>query len=279
MKSKAFAKINLGLKIIGKRSDGFHDIETVFAKIGLHDDLEFRLRKDSKILVKVMGAQIPSRKNLVWRAAYSLQKFLPKKIGVEIKLKKRIPLGGGLAGGSSDCAATLRALSKLWGLKLPREKLEKIGSGLGSDVAFFLRGGVQRGRGRGEILENMKLPKNFPREVLVVVPEFGVSTSEAFAKLSISRKQALKPIFKDPVNLPDIWEVNDLENDFEKVIFEEFPILAEIKKKLLKGGAKFASLSGSGSAVFGLFSSREKLKKTEQDFSGFGETFISRIRE
>lgn len=184
---KAFAKINLGLRVLGKRADGFHDLDTVFARIGLADDLEFKLRKDGKIVVKVEGEKISQKDNLVFRAACLLRKHSSQ--GVEITLKKRIPIGAGLGGGSSDAAATLKVLNKLWKLKLPRKELEKLALSLGSDVPFFLHPGVQRGRGRGEMLENAKLSTAFPKNVLLIVPNFKISTKWAFSKIPNSKLQ------------------------------------------------------------------------------------------
>jgi 4-diphosphocytidyl-2-C-methyl-D-erythritol kinase len=276
MKVRAFAKINLGLKILGKRADGFHEIETIFARIGLHDDLEFKLRRDSKIIVKVVGADIPSKKNLVWKAANSLQKFYERKVGVDILLKKRIPIGAGLGGGSSDAAMTLKSLNKLWQLKLRKAKLKSLAASLGSDVPFFLEAGIQRGWGRGELLENAELAKNFPKNVLVVMPGFGVSTKEAFSKFSIfsAAADSNKSQF---LNSKKISNSKNLVNDFERILFKQYPQFKEIKKALLKSGASLASLSGSGSAVFGLFTKRPD-SKLIQNFEKFGQVFAAKIR-
>ncbi len=272
MKVKAFAKINLGLQILGKREDGFHEIDTIFAKIGLHDSLEFTPRNDSKIILVTEGARIPTQKNLVFRAAWLLQKFSPQKVGVNIFLKKRISIGAGLGGGSSDAAVTLKALNKLWGLKLSREKLQNLAASLGSDVPFFLKTGIQWGRGRGEILEKIKLPKNFPQEVLVVVPKIGISTRWAFESWQVhSRKRIKHKIYR-------IQNLN-LVNDFEKIVFREFPQLKKIKNNLLKSGAEFASLSGSGSAVFGLFGKREEAQQAARELEKFGKVFTTKTRE
>ena len=190
MTVRAFAKINLGLRVVAKRADGFHEIDTIFARIGLADELEFRARGDSKILVATENAEIPTRENLVFRAAWLLQKFVPGSPGVEISLRKKIPVGAGLGGGSADAAAVLRNLPRIWGARIPREKLRKIAAELGSDVPFFLEKSPCRARGRGEILEKIALPKNFPREILVVVPPVKIATADAFAKIKISKKSA-----------------------------------------------------------------------------------------
>ncbi|MFH0834687.1 MAG: 4-(cytidine 5'-diphospho)-2-C-methyl-D-erythritol kinase, partial [Patescibacteria group bacterium] len=207
MKVRAFAKINLGLRILAKRADGFHEIETIFARIGLADELELRAREDSKIIVTTENAEIPTRENLVFRAAWLLQKFVPGSPGVEISLRKKIPLGAGLGGGSADAAAVLRNLPRIWGAKIPREKLKKIAAELGSDVPFFLEKTACRARGRGEILEPIVLPKKFPREIIVVVPPVAIATAWAYGKIKIPpfRLGGTTPFAKGGL-LPPLWK-------------------------------------------------------------------------
>ncbi|MFH1546705.1 MAG: 4-(cytidine 5'-diphospho)-2-C-methyl-D-erythritol kinase [Patescibacteria group bacterium] len=303
MQSKAFAKINLGLKILRKRDDGFHEIDTVFARIGLHDSLEFTLRNDSKIILVTEGARIPTQKNLVFRAAWLLQKSCPrlrsgitaKNIGVNIFLKKRIPLGAGLGGGSSDAAATLKTLNKMWGLKLPREKLQNLAASLGSDIPFFLETEIQRGRGRGELLENAELAKNFPKNVVVVVPPISISTSWAFSKIpnskfpsfalraTVGEQNSNKFQISNSKKMKKNCKLQtancELSNDFERIVFREFPEIQKIKNRLLREGAELASLSGSGSAVFGLFQKREDAQQAARKFEEFGKVVISKIHE
>jgi 4-diphosphocytidyl-2-C-methyl-D-erythritol kinase len=278
---KSFAKINLGLRILRKREDNYHDLDTIFAQIDLHDDMEFKLREDEKIVIKVIGAKIPQKENLVWQTATCLQKFCNKKFGVDITLKKRIPMGAGLGGGSSNAATTLRALNKLWNLKLSQQKLEELALSLGSDVPFFLHGNVMRGTGRGEILENIALLKNFPKQVILAVPNFSISTKKAFELYSSSSQtNSSTPCLKEKIKLtqfkcniittPSIssfqFPISNsyLKNDFEKIIFREYPELTQLKTELFNSGAKFASLSGSGSAVFGLFDEEHQIAMTNK---------------
>jgi len=261
MKVHAFAKINLGLKIVGKQKSGFHEIETIFAKIELFDELEFRLRKDSKIFVRTENAKIPTEQNLVFRAACLLQKLAAKSAGVEIFLRKRIPLGGGLGGGSSDAATTLQALNKIWQLKLRKKELQKIGADLGSDIPFFFEKKVCQGRGRGELLQEISLPKKFPREILLIVPKITISTTWAYSHVQTFKKARSK-----------------FENDFENIIFRKFPDLKKIKTQLEKSGAKLAILSGSGSVIFGLFKNKPN-RDLIQQFEKFGQVFVSKIRD
>ena len=162
---------------------------------------------------------------------------------------------------------TLKVLNKLWRLKLPREKLEEIATSLGSDIPFFLQSGIQRGRGRGEILEKIMLLKNFPREVLVVIPEFRVSTEEAFKSWQIHSGKSRQ------------YTAYSIQNDLEVVAFKQFPELKKIKTELKKAGAEFASLSGSGSAVFGLFGKCEEVEGAAKKLERYGKIFITKVRE
>ncbi len=262
MRVKAPAKLNLGLKILGKLPDGFHELDTVFARISLCDELELVLRNDGKIKVEVIGEKISLRENLVYKAAMLLKKFTSKQNGISITLMKKIPSGAGLGGGSSDSAATLKALNRLWGLKLKRIELEKLALELGSDVPFFLRSGIQRGQGRGELLTRYELPKSFPRHVVLIVPKVRVSTAWAYGQLSITNFQfsIVKRSFS-------------LSNDFEEVVFQKYPELKQLKKQLKRSGAKYTSLSGSGSAVFGLFQDQPQVEQLEE----LGEVVVCRL--
>ena len=223
MRVESYAKINWSLHIIGKRADGFHDIETIFQTISLHDTLTFE-RADRFTLTCDDPAIPVDETNLVARAAHAL--------GVEkvaIHIEKRIPAGGGLGGGSSNAAATLVALSKMFAIKVP---LEKIALDLGSDVPFFLVGGRAHATGRGEIIT--PLEDLAPEPLLLVLPEERVMTTEAFR----------------------MWNgTHDPVNDFEPPVFAKLPRLREYKQRLLDVGASWAAMSGSGSTIVGRFES------------------------
>jgi 4-diphosphocytidyl-2-C-methyl-D-erythritol kinase len=272
---KAFAKINLGLKIYEKYPDGFHELTTIFAKIGIFDSIELRPRNDNKICVKTLCAEIPEKENLVFRAAWLLQKFCARPLGVEIILTKKIPISSGLGGGSANAAAVLRGLKKLWQIKIPILKLARIGSALGADVPQFLFPGILQARGRGDIFRPIKLPQNFPREVLLVCPPIKIPTVLAFKKFD-----QLKIKKKTSINFPDQKKIfhQELVNDFEKVFFRDFPELRKIKNALKRSGSELVSLSGSGSAIFGLFSSREVAERMRKKFEKCGKVFLTRIR-
>ena len=227
---KSFAKINWSLRILGKRSDGFHDLETLFQTISLHDELTFR--EGEGVTLTCDDPSIPTDDtNLVIRAA--------KAVGVKhvaIELRKRIPAGGGLGGGSSNAATTLRALG--------RGNLHEIASSLGSDVPFFLVGGTAYATGRGEVLTPIAPMDGIP--LLLVLPEEKVVTREAFARITH---------YSEPLGIEAYRDFSAFTNDFEEPVFAMLPRLRTLKERLYASGAKWAQMSGSGSALFGVFES------------------------
>ncbi|MFH1375350.1 MAG: 4-(cytidine 5'-diphospho)-2-C-methyl-D-erythritol kinase [Patescibacteria group bacterium] len=263
MKVKAFAKINLGLRVLAKRKDGYHNIDTLFAEVELADELTIKVRKDGEI--HVSGIDVPDQQNSVFQAAWLLQKFAEKKLGADIIIEKKIPIEAGLGGGSSDAAATLKVLNKLWKLKLAEKRLEHLAVKLGADTPFFIRGGTQRGRGIGDRLSEYKLPKTIPREVVIIVPGIPVATKWAY----------------EHIELPQKWvefEPGDLTNDFEKLLFPQLPLLKKIKAALKRAGAAKAALSGSGSALYGLFKSKKAAKEAAEKLGKYGEIFVTKIK-
>lgn len=232
----AHAKINWSLRITGKRSDGFHDLETIFQTISLHDDLTFH--EAGHLSLTCDDPSIPvDDSNLVIRAARALD--APP---VAITLKKRIPAGGGLGGGSSDAATTLVALDAMFGLQ--RRDLPEIALSLGSDVPFFLAGGTAYATGRGEILQ--QLPSRAGVALLLLLPAERVMTKEAFARVGRH----------SPALGPDAYRgYGDFTNDFEEPVFAMLPQLAALKARLLEAGAAWASMTGSGSTIVGAFES------------------------
>lgn len=263
----AFAKINWSLRVIGKRADSYHEIDTVLQTISLHDTLTFQLTDNPQILLSCDDRSIAADKpNLVWRAAEALQQHSRVTHGVKIRLDKRIPAQAGLGGGSSDAAVTLLALAHLWKLEIAKDDLLELAAELGSDVAFFLSGGTARGSGRGNTLT--ALPDAPDAYFLVLKPNAGVSTSKAYralnfaalttsdAKIILSSSRAVD--FSDNVN-PDT-----LHNDFEAVAFRLEPEIERTKVALAKAGAKATLLAGSGSAVFGVFDNKDAQERAIQ---------------
>ena len=268
VRTPAFAKINLGVRVLGRRPDGYHELRTVYQTIGLHDRLTVELhRRGSKIEVQSDNSLLPSGPdNLVYRAAEIFLREKRIRAGVRIYLEKKIPVGRGLGGGSSDAAVTLLALGKLTSQRLAPATWLQMAAELGSDVGFFLLGGRALGIGRGE--EVFPLPDLPPTACVVVSPDLSIPTEEAYRWLGLRlTSRASVPIIMgfcagcwNPPSLAG-WNSDDVPNDFEPVVFARYPQLATIKRQLLRQGAQVAALTGSGSALYALFASREKAQK------------------
>jgi len=279
----AFAKVNLRLEILGKRPDGYHELRTVFQTVSLHDDLRLRASHKRGILLVIRGnealAREPLEKNLVYRAVKALQLELKIHSGVAIELRKNIPAGRGLGGGSSDAAAALLGYLRLVNRKLPLSRLAEIAAGLGADVPFFLFGGRALGIRCGD--EVYPLPDRPRRTVLIVSPSnIHVPTADAYRWL---RAQPLFPKrLTKPALTPKLWKFcalcwstqeGGLLNDFESPVFQRHRPLASIKRVLLRQGAADASLAGSGSAVFGVFPSPAMARRAALRFPN-EQTFV-----
>ncbi len=256
------AKINLSLRVLGKRPDGYHELRTVFQAIELHDTLE--ARPDDRLRLEVEGASGLSAgpDNLVVRAAEELRGSFGVRAGASMRLFKRIPVGGGLGGGSSDAAAALLVLERLWEVHPTAEERLAIARRLGADVAFFLHGGRALGTGRGDHLSAIETDEQLA--VIVGVPPFGLATAEVFAGWSAR----LTPRGKD-VSVPRLSEtcgngignVTMSGNDLEAIAFSDWPVLRRFRDELRDNGAERALLSGSGSSVFGVFDTRDRLDR------------------
>ena len=276
----AFAKINLRLDILGKRADGYHELRTIFQTLSLHDDIRLHPSKRPGISLTIQGnaslASEPVQKNLVYRSVEAIKHKLKIAGGVEIRLRKRIPSGGGLGGGSSDAVAAMLGYLQLTKKKLPTAQLMEIAAALGADVPFFLFGGRALGVNRGdEVYPLQDVPK---MHLLVVVPqEIRVPTPDAFhwvnAKPLGLTKPAIDPKLFQFCALSWSAQGNGLSNDFEGPVFRRHPRLAQIKRVLLQKGATEASLAGSGSAVFGIFPSPAMARRAAVGFP-HDQTFV-----
>ena len=239
----AYAKINLSLRVLGVRPDGYHDLRTIFQSIALHDTLTVRARRGPFALECDDPACPADETNLVWRAAEQVWAASGRRgtlRDVEIRLAKRIPLKSGLGGGSSDAAAALRALGSLWRVK--HAPLREMAARLGADVPYFLEGGTVLGLDRGDLL--YPLVDHSAAWVTLVVPSFGVSTADAYRW------------WDETGGSTRTTRPTDLQNDLQGPVAAHHPEIARIVSSLQKAGAFHAAMSGSGSAVFGLFSRR-----------------------
>jgi 4-diphosphocytidyl-2-C-methyl-D-erythritol kinase len=280
----AFAKINLRLDILGQRPDSYHELRTIFQTISLQDELRLRESKASGISLNIHGnaslSSEPVRNNLVYKAVEVLRRELGVRSGVEMFLRKKIPAGRGLGGGSSDAAAALRGYLQLTRRAISVPRLMQIAASLGADVPFFLFGGRALGIGRGD--EIYPLPDIPKLTLLVVSPaDILVPTPDAYRWLKA-------PALTKTRSASKLWEFcslcwsspasagtqkSGLSNDFERPVFQRHPRLAQIKRALLQRGATEASLAGSGSAVFGVFPSPALARRAAVGFQD-EQTFV-----
>ncbi len=253
------AKINLGLHIIEKRTDGFHNIETVFYPIRLKDALEFVENKtDEKTILQLSGIEVDSEinNNLILKAYRLLAVDFPLP-PLSVYLRKNIPLGAGLGGGSADAAFMLMMINQNFKLNLSENELCAYAARLGSDCTFFIENKPAFASGRGEILEEVNISlKGY--HLVLVKPNVHVSTADAYlgCKPQIPAF-SLKEIIRQPI---EMWHKN-MKNDFEETVFRTHPIIGEIKTELYRCGALYAAMSGSGASVFGIFQNKTALKK------------------
>jgi 4-diphosphocytidyl-2-C-methyl-D-erythritol kinase len=263
----AFAKINLNLRVLGKRADGYHDLNTIFQTVSLHDTIEVSLIDGPHTVLSCNDRSLPvNESNLVIRAAKALQDRFGAERGARIRLRKRIPAQAGLGGGSADAAITLLALAKLRKLNCSRNELITIGSQLGADVSFFFHGGTARAAGIGEQIESLNDIEQ--KWLLIVKPNANISTADAYRALDEGSLTSLisETILSSSQATADSDKIDlaNLINDFEAVVFDLEPEIRRAKSALLKAGADAALLAGSGSAVFGIFESEDAQRRAIQ---------------
>ena len=272
----AFAKINLDLRILGSRPDGYHDLRTTFQSLALSDRVTVTRRK-GPFVITCDAPDIPTdRRNLVWKATSLLNRVGARKRteprDLAIHLHKRIPAEAGLGGGSADAAVTMIALTRLWDLEIDPTTLSRIGARLGADVPFFFVGGTALGLGRGDdIYPLADLPTV---HVVVLRPIFGVSTIDAYSWFDQEKRRPRRDPAQRPV--PPGWPAwaSTLRNDLEGPVTRHHPSIARIRQSLLDAGARVAAMSGSGSAVFGLFERADAARRTAHDLARPGWTAV-----
>ncbi len=270
---RAYAKINLDLRVVGMRPDGFHELRTVFQAISLHDTIDC-IPREGPFAIECTTAGVPlDRANLVWRAAEALWRSLRRSGPVRdvlVRLQKRIPLQAGLGGGSADAAAALLALARVWRIPVRPSQLTDVGATLGADVPFFLSGGTALGLGRGdEVYPLADLPRHW---IVLLVPGFGVSTIDAYTWYDAERDLGHGAATREPQHVPGPWPSRAAEmiNDLEAPIARHHPEIDQMKTALRRAGALAAAMTGSGSAVFGLFQQQRDAKAAVTRLSGAG---------
>jgi 4-diphosphocytidyl-2-C-methyl-D-erythritol kinase len=276
MLRKAHAKINIGLQIVRKREDGYHDIDSLFHRIALHDTLSFR-RTEHGITLRCSDPSLPTdESNLCIAAAKSLFESCAFDGGIAIDLEKTIPYGAGLGGGSSDAAETLLGLNALLDLGCDHETLADIARSLGADIPYFLEQGTAYAKGIGDRLTYFEL--QLPYWIVLVVPQIHVSTPWAYSQIRFNPALPIIDLQKTVQSAdasPLVW-VNKIRNDFEAVVFNSHEEVMRIKEVLYQTGADFALMSGSGSSVYGMFSDAAYAQESAEFF---GKTYFTHISE
>lgn len=269
---RSFAKINLALELKGLRADGYHEIQTIYQAINLCDTIQLEEQPQGAEIVTNCRELPTDSRNLVYRACLRLQESFNIERGVKIKIDKKIPLGAGLGGGSSNAAVTLIGLTHLWSLSLDRIHLYDIARELGADVPYFLMGGSCLGMGRGDELYPLA---DFPRWwVVLVVSPFSLSTSEVYqrANLVLTKEKNNSSMRGFFLMESDVERI--MVNDLEEVVFADYPSLRRLKEELKELGAKGSLMSGSGPTIYGLFKMYKEAKKAQKSLNAMGYRVI-----
>lgn len=267
---KAPAKINLSLDVLHKRSDGYHEVEMIMTTIDLADHLELTLLDQNEIRIVSHNRFVPDdQRNLAYQAALLLKERFSIQKGVSISIDKTIPVAAGLAGGSSDAAAALRGLNKLWGIGLSMDELAALGSEIGSDVSFCVYGGTALAKGRGEIITHIPAPPTC--WVVLAKPFIGVSTADIYRRLDLSAiKHPNTQEMIEAIESNSFVDVcSNLGNVLEDVTLNLYPEVAQIKDQMKRFGADAVLMSGSGPTVFGLVQHDSRMQRVYNGLRGF----------
>ena len=268
----SFSKVNIGLKVLNQRDDGYHNIYTIFQELNFGDSIYIEKRDQGCKIISNVDWIPTDKSNICFKAYNEIKKEFPLIKGLYLKIQKKIPTGSGLGGGSANAAAVLKGINKIYKLKLTTSKLEQIARKIGADVPFFIKGKTQLGEGVGEKLT--QLHNTIIGTYLLVIPKFSVSTEWAYSiiknKLNDQDKKANFSSFFNG----DYSSLQIFENDFERIVIPAYPEIGAIKIRLLKLGARFVSLSGSGSTVYGIFDDEASAKEAELLFNPSHQTFL-----
>ncbi|MCX7908230.1 MAG: 4-(cytidine 5'-diphospho)-2-C-methyl-D-erythritol kinase [Ignavibacteria bacterium] len=264
---KSYAKINLGLEIISKRPDGYHEINSVFLPITLFDEIHFSSFDKLQITVEPENIKIPLKENLIYKTIKLIQNKYKININcINVHLKKKIPIGAGLGGGSSNAATTLIALNKIFNLDLSVVELKNLAVQIGADVPFFIEPKPSIVRGIGDKIEPIDFPFDF--NLLLVVPNFSINTKYAYSLIKNVQERTPTDFGKILTQIKVLSEFAEyFTNDFEQYLLPKYPQIKEIKNKLTQIGAKYTSLSGSGSTIFGCFENDFEVNEVRKIFS------------
>lgn len=249
--ARAYAKVNLGLEVLGRRDDGYHELRTILQTIDFYDELRFELADEGIVLTTSSPSLTTGPDNLIVKAARSLVDRA-SGAGARIHLDKRIPEGMGLGGGSADAAVTLLALDRMWDLRTPSAELHRLAAAIGMDVPFFLYGGTAVAVSAGAELYPLSMQPDWP--LVLILPDFSISTAAAYSRLRLTKKRADRTLQHFAWSGPSVRDtVSELVNHLEEATGEHSSAIEEYKKRLLDLGALSSMMSGSGAAVFGVF--------------------------
>ena len=260
------AKVNLTLEVLGRRADGYHNLRSVMQSVSLADVVRVREVSGGGIEVAADSPEVPAGAgNTVYAACALFKEAAGSGSGIAVVVEKHIPARSGLGGGSSDAAGALAALNELFGSPLSAGQLAAIAGRVGSDVPYFLAGGTALASGRGDVVE--KLPDAPRMDLVIVKPDFGISTAWAYSRLDevgCRRSRHSAAVVSAVTRGDRTGIIRNLSNDFEDVVIEAFPQIAEIRRRMLELGAEGALLCGSGAAVFGVFPGREEAGRASE---------------
>ena len=276
---KSYAKINLALEIGKKLSNNYHEIRSIMQQVNLSDGLSFRKLNENKIIINCSRKELENNENICYKAALLLKNRFNIKEGVEINIEKNIPIGSGLAGGSGNAAATLKAINEMFDLNLSENELTEIGTEIGSDVPFQIIGGTALVESSGEKLTKLNPLENI--NVLLIIPNIEISTKWAYEEFDKINNQEENNHFDKILNGIENSNLNEISenlyNGFEEIIFNRYPEIKKIKEDLIKNNALNALMSGSGSSVFGLFDNGGDIQKAFENLKEkYGNVFLLR---
>lgn len=272
---KARAKINLNLEVFEKRKDNYHNLESVFQKVNLYDEMYIKKIKEDKFKLNINIQELDNKENIIYKAYVKLKERYKTITGVEITVKKNIPMQAGMAGGSTDCAAFIIAMNKLFDLKLSKKEIESFGKSFGADVVPCFYNKAIKAEGIGDIITH--IDTNFRYYMVIIKPQICCNTKEMFERLdtqdNIKQLNTSENIIKALKNKDIKLLAKSLYNVFEEVIPEKESI-KNIKKELIKNGALNALMTGSGSSVYGIFEDKQSAKKAYMELKDKYETYI-----
>ena len=272
---KARAKVNLNLEILGKREDNYHNLESVFQKINLYDEIYIKKIQTDDFKLNINVKELDTKENIIYKAYVKLKEKYKTITGIEVTVNKKIPMQAGMAGGSTDCAAFIIAMNKLFDLKLTKKEMESLGKSLGADVVPCFYNKAVKAEGIGDIITN--IDTNFKYYMVIIKPKISCNTKEMFQKLDteedIQQLHTSENIIKALENKDIYLLANNLYNVFEEVI-QEKEIIQQIKKEFIKNGALQALMTGSGSCVYGIFKDKQSAKNAYIALKDKYQTYI-----